>query len=201
MALIQFLTENSDLVYQVIVFGLAVTAFVVSLVRGHSIKKAVEDFKEVENLKYKTAANARKDSASHSQTFSEYVKDYVLNPGTNELEELEVPKNIQAKIDSYLDTCLEAALERFMPKVVAEEDTIVDYTAAAEDLSVIGDAMDRAEEYREKFNLPDSMSYMEIYSFIGTQAAELKRKLGDLNKNKEVKKDEKGSQAQAEQKI
>ena len=201
MALFQFLSENFDLVYQVIVFGLAVAAFVVSLVRGHSIKKAVENFKEVDNLKYKTAAAARKSSAQHSQTFSEYAKDYVLNPGTNELEELEVPKNIQAKIDSYLNTSLEAALERFMPKVVAEDNTPVDYTAAAEDLAVVGDAMDRAEEYREKFNLPDTMSYKEIYDFIGTQAAELKKKLGEMNKSKEVEENAQSSQAQVEQKV
>lgn len=201
MVLFEFLAENFDLIYQVIIFGLAVAAFVVSLVRGHGIKKAVDNFKEVEKLKYKTAANARKDSASHSQTFSEYVKDYVLNPGTNELEELEIPKNIQAKIDSYLNTCLEATLERFMPKVVAEDDVPMDYTTAAEDLAVVGDAMERAEEYRERFNLPDSMSYKEIYDFIGSQAAELKKKLGEVNKNMEVKDNAKGSQAQAEQKV
>ncbi len=182
-------------------FGLAIAAFVVSVVRGHSVSQAVKNFEEVLNLKYKTAMTARKDSAQHSQNFSEYAKDYVLNPGTNELEELEVPKNIQAKIESYVNTSLEAALERFMPKVVAEDDTPADYVRAVEDLAILGDAMDKAEEYREKFSLPDKMTYAEIYEFIGKQAAELKTKLGEINKKKEVKKDAQDSQASTEQKI
>lgn len=201
MVFFTYLAEHPEIVYDFIVFGLSIAAFVVSIVRGHSISQAVKNFEEVSNLKYKTATSARKDSAQHSQTFSEYVKDYVLNPGTNELEELEVPKNIQAKIDSYVNTALESALERFMPKVVGDDNTSIDYTAAAEDLAVVGDAMDRAEEYREKFNLPDTMTYKEIYDFIGTQAADLKKKLGEMNNRKELRVNAQSSETQTEQKV
>lgn len=126
-----------------------------------------------------------------SQEFSEYAKDYVLNPATNQLEELETLKNIQAKIDSYVDCALERALEKFLPKIVEESDDVVDsYSDSVQDLASLGEAMETAEYYRTALNLPDSYGMAQIYEAVDKHAQLLKQKLSESQKKKEDKKDD-----------
>lgn len=175
------------LYWREVLFALvALFAFVYSLIRTGSIKKAVTDFKyyieEVENLGYiKTK--------KYSQEFTPEVKDYILNPASNELEELPLPKNVQAKIDGYIETSLERALNKFLPKDVKEDDLIADYTQRVDDLGSLGEAMELAEEYREQFHLPDNATMAEIFACVDKSAKELKNKLCTFE-SKEVEKNE-----------
>ena len=111
----------------------------------------------------------KKDTSGYSQTFSEEVPDYVLNPVTNELEESPIPKNVQKYIDSYIDTALDRVIERFLPENVVEaegEDDASDYVEMYEDLAYAGEVFDRAEYYRDRFNLPDTMSVQDVYKYV-----------------------------------
>lgn len=181
--MLQFLAENwVDLLFPF----LGVFSFVVTFFRTSNVKESINNFKEVLDLKgYHDLSSGK----VVSQTFSDTKPDYVLNPVTNELERKPIDKNIQEYIQSFLESSLERALEKFLPQNVTEsENTYADYTKSVEDLSLIGESMDIAEEYREKFNLPDNYSMADIYSFVDKQAQGLKSKLAEFNKSKEVEK-------------
>ena len=176
--MLEFFVTNQDCILSALCCLFAFVGFCVTMIRTGSIKKSLKAMEELNNMPYKK-------TCSYSQGFSEYEKDYVLNPATNELEELEIPKNVQKYIDSYVDTCLEKALEKFLPDKVSESDSVIDYTQVCDDLSQIGNAMDIAEDYREKFGLPDTYSTADIYAFVQKQSDSLKSQLSQMNKDKE----------------
>lgn len=122
----------------------------------------------------------KKDTSVYSQTFSEEIPDYVLNPVTNELEESPIPKNVQKYIESYIDTALDRVIERFLPENVVEaegEDNVTDYTQMYEDLAYAGEVFDIAEDYREKFNLPDTMSVQDVFKYVEKTSEDLANRL------------------------
>lgn len=126
-----------------------------------------------------------------AQSFSEYKKDYVLNSATNELEELPNPVNIQAKIDSYLECALDRVLDRFTPNVVESSDMVrEDFQNSVDDLASLGEAMEIAEEWRDRLELPASYSMAQIYAAVDERAQKLKKNLSDFGKKSEAKKDE-----------
>ena len=135
----------------------------------------------------------KKDTSGYSQTFSEEVTDYVLNPVTNELEESPIPKNVQKYIESYIDTALDRVIERFLPENVVEaegEDNVSDYTQMYEDLAYAGEVFDIAEDYREKFNLPDTMSVQDIFKYVEKTSVDLAERLKNQTNKSEVKNNE-----------
>lgn len=164
----QWILDNLELVTSCVCVLLGVIAFVVTFIRTGNIKKSIRDFKEVKDM--------AKDERKYAQTFSETKKDYILNPATNELEELPLPKNIQDKIQSYIDTCLDSALEKFLPKV-EEVDEYADYTQRIDDLAALGEYMELAEDYRERLGLGDKASVADIYAAVDKSAKELKARL------------------------
>lgn len=135
----------------------------------------------------------KKDTSCYSQTFSEEVPDYVLNPVTNELEECPIPKNVQKYIESYIDTALDRVIERFLPDNVVEaegDDNVADYTQMYEDLAYAGEVFDIAEDYREKFNLPDTMSVQDIFKYVEKTSENLAERLKNQNNISEVENNE-----------
>lgn len=144
-------------------------------------------------FKYKTLEDAPAASKASVQSISEEVVDYVLNPDTNRLEELEVKKNLQKDIQSYIDCALERALERFHVSSEqpdeSRESLVEGYSAVNQDLSVLADAMEVAEQYRDEFGLPDTASLSDIYGEVDRQAKLWKNRLSSFNKAKEENKD------------
>lgn len=135
----------------------------------------------------------KKDTSGYSQTFSEEVPDFVLNPVTNELEESPIPKNVQKYIDSYIDTALDRVIERFLPENVVEaegEDNVADYTQMYEDLAYAGEVFDIAEDYRDKFNLPDTMSVQDVFNYVEKMSEDLAERLKNQTNKSEVKYNE-----------
>lgn len=135
----------------------------------------------------------KKDTSGYSQTFSEEVPDYVLNPVTNELEESPIPKNVQKYIESYIDTALDRVIERFLPENVVEaegEENVADYTQMYEDLAYAGEVFDIAEDYRDKFNLPDTMSVQDIFKYVEKTSEDLAERLKNKTNKSEVKNNE-----------
>lgn len=141
--------------------------------------------KGVAKVKFKTVDD--KQGSVVSQKFTPYEKDYILNPVSNELEEKPIPRNVQDYIQSYIDCALERALEKFLPKDVEESDAVIDYTAKLQELASLGEAMEIAEQYRDEFNLPDTYSMSDIYSFVDKQAKKIKKHIDEANKPKEDK--------------
>lgn len=182
--MVSFILEHSDLFNDLVILALSVVGFIVTIVRTGNVKKSIDSFKEVEELK-KTV-----ESRAYKQSFTPEVKDYILNPATNELEEKPIPKNVQDFINSHIESCLERVLERFLPPVVQDDNVIADYTQRVDDLASIGEAMEIAEEYREKFALPDDYTISQIYDFIGKSADKLKVKLSEANRPKQEPKQE-----------
>lgn len=178
---------NFDSVLSLLFF---VATFVVSVINffrtgrlSNGAKKFIID--EVNALK--------KDTTGYSQTFSEEVPDYVLNPVTNELEESPIPKNVQKYIDSYIDTALDRVIERFLPENVVEaegEDNVADYTQMYEDLAYAGEVFDIAEDYRDKFNLPPTMSVQDVFNYVEKMSEEMAERLKNQTNKSEVKDNE-----------
>lgn len=162
-----------------IIFILAVVSFLVTLFTKRDVKKAINDFLEVNDLKYKTVETRVKSS----QNFSEEVPDYILDEHTNELQLSPIPKNIQDFITSHIDTALERALERFSVPNAIEEDIVNDYTERVNDLSVLGDAIETAERYRDLLKLPDSYSIAQIYDAVDKSSQSLKLRLKEVQNN------------------
>ena len=181
----EFFATYQDQIIEIVclVFGAVIS--LITFFRTGSISKTVKNFKEVLDVKYKTVDTNRE--IFHSQTFTPYRDNYVLDTATNELEKLPNPENVQESIQSYIDTSLQAALEKYLPNIgkqqIEEDDLIADYTESRNDLAAIGDAMELAEEYRDKFNLPDTMSIADIYQHIGKYSEDLKNKMKVVSEN------------------
>lgn len=180
-----FIVENYDTLLLCLVGFLSALA---TFLRTRSLSKSVKNFCEVQNMLYKKT----EDVKEVKQEFSETVPDYVLNVQTNELEELEVPKNVQTFIQSYIDCALERALERYMPSEKDDLDQVdprEEYERSVNDLGVLAEAMEQAEMYRERYGLSNFASLSDIYAKVDEEAQSLKKQIAEVN-NKEVKKDE-----------
>lgn len=183
MDFLSLIVDNLDIVLSVIIGFLC---FLLAWVRTGSLKKAINQLKEYEEMiKYKTASKAQEEPRE-GQKFSRTVPDYILDPVTNELQRSPIDKDVQAYIDSHIDVALDRALERFLPKVV-ESDDIAYYTAQSQDLAVMGEAFEIAEDYREKYNLDPNMSVADIYKYVGEQADKMKQDLLKYNQKTEAK--------------
>lgn len=184
--MLNFIVGNKDLILNLVCVIIAFVGFIVTMVRTGSVKKSLNAMQEVNEMAYKNLKKSR------AQSFTPYEKDYILNPATNELEEKEVPKNVQEYIQSYVDTCLEKALEKFLPsdKVSEDNDHIVDYSETVQDLAVLGDAMELAEDYREKYGLPDTYSAKQIYDFVNQRAQSLKSSISKVVDEQKIRVDE-----------
>lgn len=185
---LQLVVDNFELILSVVIGFLC---FLLAWFRTGSVKKAIKQLKEYEDMiKFRKASKAMEEKRV-GQKFSNTVTDYILDPATNELQESPIPKDVQAKIESYIDVALDRALERFLPKNVQDVDGVMDYTQHSQDLSVMGEAFEVAEEYRERYNLDSNMSVADIYKFVEEQADKMKNDLLKYNqpKQEEVKQD------------
>ena len=135
-------------------------------------------------MKFKTANDTREPV---TQQFSETIPDYTLNTRTNELERLPVDKDIQAYIDSYIDCALDKILERFLPITPPTDAQFIELEQMQTDLAQAGELFDLAEEYRDKFNLDDSLSVSQIFEYVQQESDKLAKDLDERVKSFEQK--------------
>lgn len=117
----------------------------------------------------------------YQQTFDYLVTDYEWD-GINEcLVEKPVKRDLFEEIQSNKDCALDVILDKFggYPpvqdgKVPIEGIVDLDETERGNDLLKMASLIDTAEMYREKYNLPLSMSVSEIYAAIEKTAVEVK---------------------------
>lgn len=165
-----------DNLFELAFMVIAVVSFVVTFVRTGNIKKSLNNFLGVSDM-YKS------QKVKYSgQTFSQTVPDYILNSSTNELERKEFDKNVQDKIQSYVDTALCVALDKLLPDKVDERDDVATrYDESLVDLASLADGIETAEHYRELLNLPDNYSVSQIYDAVGKHSKQLRSKLESYN--------------------
>ena len=141
----------------------------------------------------------QEDTVSYTQDFSgcELITDYKLDEVTGELVELPTKRDIQAEIDSFAETALENVFDRFMPvKDLSADEQAVEYRQRiTDDLSLLAEASQVAEDYKEELRLDPSMSISEVYKQVFLKSEDLaksiKQKQEKKQEKKEVKTDEK----------
>lgn len=117
----------------------------------------------------------------YQQTFDYLVTDYEWDGIRECLVEKPVKRDLFEEIQSNKDCALDVILDKFggYPpiqdgKVPVEGIVDLDETERGNDLLKMASLIDTAEMYREKYNLPLSMSVSEIYDAIDKLAVEMK---------------------------
>lgn len=140
----------------------------------------------------------QEDTASYTQDFTgcELITDYKYDEVTGELVELPTKRDIQAEIDSFAQTALESVFDRFMPvKDLSPDEQAVEYRQRiTDDLSLLAEASQVAEDYKEELKLDPKLSISEVYKQVFLKSEELAKSIKQKQENlekKEVKTDEK----------
>lgn len=147
----------------------------------------------------------------YQQTFDYLVTDYEWDGIRECLVEKPVKRDLFEEIQSNKDCALDVILDKFggYPpiqdgKVPIEGIVDLDETERGNDLLKMASLIDTAEMYREKYNLPLSMSVSEIYAAIENTAAEVKEivdnSLTDLVEEKTTDKVEEKTTVKVEEK-
>lgn len=136
----------------------------------------------------------------YQQTFDYLVTDYEWDGVRECLVEKPVKRDLFEEIQSNKDCALDVILDKFGGYPPVQDGKVpingivdLDETERGNDLLKMASLIDTAEMYREKYNLPLSMSVSEIYEAIERTAVEVKEIVDkDLSTEKvEEKKDEK----------
>lgn len=170
-----------EMIIGIITTIIGVIAFIVTFIRTGSIQKSVGEF-----MKYRTPDYRSDKSVNETvdaQSFDNTKQDWKLDKHTNVLEKLETKTDLAAFIQSSIDSALDRVLMRLQPAVDDMPDTLeTDYENTVDDLDDLAVAIDLANEYREKFNLPLETSVDDVFKYVQKQATEIKSKI-DSYKN------------------
>ncbi|AXH76675.1 MAG: hypothetical protein [Microviridae sp.] len=120
----------------------------------------------------------------------ELVTDYKYDEVTGELIELPTKRDVQAEIDSFASTALENVFDRFMPiKDLPPEEQAVEYRQRIiDDLELLAQASQVAEDYKEQMGLDSKLSISEVYKQVFLKSEELAK---DIKAKAETKAPEK----------
>lgn len=130
-----------------------------------------------------------------AQSFTNQRTEFKLNKRTNELEVLPDKTDLAQLIQSSIDTALDRVLQRLQPDVDDMPDTLEqDYDNSIDDLNDLAQAVEVAETYRERLNLPLEMSVTDIYKQVSDYSETLRQKISEKNTIKETDTHEKTSQ-------
>lgn len=133
----------------------------------------------------------------YQQMFDYLVTDYEWDGIHDCLVEKPVKRDLFEEIQSNKECALDIILDKFggYPPVQDGKipiEGIVDLDERGNDLLKMASLIDTAEMYREKYNLPLSMSVSDIYKAIEKSAEEVKDFVDKLStENEEVKPNEK----------
>lgn len=111
------------------------------------------------------------DKSVQRQKFSKYSPEYVYNEDTEELKATGGKIDNQAIIDSYLDTCFEKVLEKFLPELIDKSNPDIDgvygdSTQIKQDLADFASMLEVAEEYRDKYNLSPDLDAIQVFNAV-----------------------------------
>lgn len=159
--------------------SLFLTVFYAVKTRGlkNIIKEVVEYMKK---YKFKTESSVEE---TKGQDFSSTKPVYRLNKATNELEKTDEKVDLQEIINSGIELALDHALDRLLPKIQEAQD-VAQLDLMREDLDFAMETCNRAEEYREKFNLDSKLSVQDIFAHVAKQAEILDAKIKQAQSTK-----------------
>lgn len=140
---------------------------------------------------------------SYAQEFNYIVPEFAYNSKKNCLEKVgEI--DLQEKLNSYKDICLNSILRRFLEPTLEIKDTF-DPRRTNVDLAQMGEVIETAYNFREKYKLTDPIyenpvkvfEYLKKLSKDNAESLDKKinEKVGELNGkkkenfNEEIKKD------------
>lgn len=143
----------------------------------------------IQVVKYIKYSKEIKMSKDFKQSFSKTKPEYAYDPVTKEIEPTGKFIDIQAQIDSYLETRLESILEKFLsPQKLETQDVVASKEEMYDDIDHLAKLLDDAEELRDKYELPDNMDAFDIYKHIQNLATsyvdKVDKVLGEVKKPK-----------------
>lgn len=127
------------------------------------------------------------DNAVVGQSFSNLKPVYRLNKATGELEKTDEVIDITELVNSYKDIAIDNILNRFLALV--QDDTqseVVEYNEMMDDVDVMREMSERADVYRKKYKLPESMPTSEVFDFLANQAQKVK---SSIEKKQQIQKE------------
>lgn len=138
-------------------------------------------------LKYLTEHSSKLLEKQSGQSYDNIVPVYRLNKVTGELVKTDEVIDINEVVQSCKDQTLDYILDKFLPdqlnQMPISEQVI---SSLDDDLDTLRDLGNIADEYRERFNLSDSMSISDIYNYVNN---ERKKAVDALNAQKQKKED------------
>ncbi|UPW41583.1 hypothetical protein [Peromfec virus RodF8_50] len=127
---------------------------------GKSIDTEVNEI-----MKNRLPSYRESETTSTGQSFDPLVTQYRFNKTTGELEELPDKLDIQKFVDSSLNTSLEAMFDKFLSPTPTDN-ILADLTDTRDKLDRLSDAMEFADELREKYGLSDDTSLSDVYGVL-----------------------------------
>lgn len=171
--------EFFDNIAYIVALALSVLNAIITFVRTGTLKK------EYKQMVYRSPDYQK--NGSQKQSFDNLKTEYILNERTNELEEKEEKTDLQSLINSSIDSALDRVLQRLIPQGDVIDDLESESTDLSDDLMDFAEILDRAEDYRERFNLPLTASTADIFKRVQEESDALKKRLDDLKQPKQPK--------------
>lgn len=178
----------------VLSFFLNVINMVYTRMTGKSIDK------ELSMIKYTADGYTTvKDKEPKGTTFSNLIPQYRLNKATGMLEEAE-PLDITALCNSSRNVELKELLARLESGTAELTQTVkTQYEDYSDDLDEMANALDIAEDYRERFGMNENVPVSDIFKRIEQERDKLKQSLETLEKAQEQPKQSEVQNAQETQ--
>lgn len=122
-----------------------------------------------------------------TQKFRSVYPTYELDKKINKLVETGT-RDVQKEINSHRECALDLMLDKFLDREkefkqqydVVDGDGVVEYKSSTLDLAELGDALELADIYREKYGLPLSSTPQEVFSYVKQKELEINAKIKSL---------------------
>ena len=195
-----FLSEYSTLFEFFAVLIYVIFGFVIFL-KTKDIKYLMEVGDTVKKILYRTEGVALESSENLAgQSFQEEKPTYRLNKASGELEK-DGTINVQELINSAVSVALERMLDKFLPQSGEIDEKTVELNSMNDDLDYLVEAFNKAEDYREKFNLSENLSIQDIYHVVSNKSNELAKEINDFAEKQKLANEIKTEVVNNEKKI
>lgn len=142
-------------------------------------------------ISYRLLSDLTDDDMTVGQVFDEYADDYEYIESTGEIVKSPERVNIQDKIDSYRSTALDVLLDKYL----GNNDNLTgdpgyvdhDYGRLYNDLADLGQCIEIANDYRDRYGLDDGMSVADVYKFVQGKLDSLNTEIAAKQSGKSTK--------------
>lgn len=140
-----------------------------------SLKKTIKGVEEAMKFKYRTESYQSEndyDKSAEKQHFNQYTDEYIFNEDSEELTATGGKIDNQAIIDSYIETCFEKVLDKFLPDgfgstvQVPTKAVYGDFSETKKDLADYASMLEVAEDYRDRYGLSDDLNALQVFEAV-----------------------------------